>query len=101
MDYNWAENILSHLLETEAGKLSVNEKVEENTKSVNDTSTDDKKICPKCKTDFSSDSKFCRKCGTKLSSPIPEPVPSNDAAEDHKQKQENQQLLELQRQGLH
>lgn len=82
VDYDWAENILTPLLEAEADNLSVEEQVDGEEEPVNNTPTTDKKICPKCKAVLPSDSEFCQGCGTKLSAPIPEPTVSNDVAEE-------------------
>ena len=82
VDYDWAEKILTPLLEAEANNLSVEEEIDEEEEPVNNTPTTDKKICPKCKAVLPSDSEFCQGCGTKLSAPIPEPTVSNDATEE-------------------
>ena len=82
VDYDWAENILTPLLEAEADNLSVEEQIDGEEEPVNNTPTTDKKICPKCKAVLPNDSEFCQGCGTKLSAPIPEPTVSNDVAEE-------------------
>lgn len=82
VDYNWAENILTPLLEAEANNLSVEEEIDEDEEPVNNTPTNDKKVCPKCKAVLPSDSEFCQGCGTKLSAPISEPTVSNDVTEE-------------------
>ena len=82
VDYDWAENILTPLLEAEANNLSMEEEIDEEEEPVTNTPTTDKKVCPKCKAVLPSDSEFCQGCGTKLSAPIPEPTVSNDVSEE-------------------
>ncbi len=82
VDYDWAEKILTPLLEAEANNLSAEEEIDGDKEPVNNTPTNDKKVCPKCKAVLPSDSEFCQECGTKLSASIPEPTVSNDVAEE-------------------
>ena len=82
VDYDWAENILTPLLEAEANNLSAEEEIDEEEVPVAKTSITDKKICPKCKAVLPIDSEFCQGCGTKLSAPISEPTASNDVTEE-------------------
>ena len=82
VDYDWAENILTPLLEAEASNLSAEEEIDKAEEAVNNTPTNDKKVCPKCKAVLSSDSEFCQGCGTKLSAPIPEPTASSNVVEE-------------------
>lgn len=82
VDYEWAESILAPLLEAEADKLTSNEEHDEDVEPINNTPTNEKKVCPKCKANLPSDSEFCQECGTKLSASIPEPAQSNDVTEE-------------------
>lgn len=82
VDYDWAENILTPLLEAKENNLSVEEEIDEEKVPVANTSITDKKICPKCKAVLPSDSEVCQKCGTKLSAPISEQTVSNNVTEE-------------------
>lgn len=82
VDYDWAENILTPMLEAAANNLSVEEEIDEEEVPVANTSITDKKICPKCKAILPGDSEFCQGCGTKLSTAMLEPTVSNDVTEE-------------------
>lgn len=82
VDYKWAENILTSLINAESDHLFSNEKEEEYMESCIDIATNNNKVCPKCKAALPSDSEFCQGCGTKLHSPILEQIQSNDTNEE-------------------
>lgn len=65
VDYNWAESILHPLLKREAERIDA-KNAAKTTPASNQTVTEKRVVCPKCKQTLPEDSAFCHYCGTAI-----------------------------------
>lgn len=76
VDYDWAEGILQPLLKREAERIDA-KNAAKTTPASNQTVTEKRVVCPKCKQTLPEDSAFCHYCGTPLAAPSQTNTPAS------------------------